>query len=244
MNPVVQLLQGHRSIRKFTQQNIDREQIEAIVRSAQMASTSSNVQAYSIIGVTDQAMKDELAALSGMAYVASCPLFLVWCADLHRLRLACEKQQTEMVHGLLENFIVATVDAALASQNAAIAAESMGLGIVYIGSLRNKPLEVSRLLKLPELVYPVFGMCVGYPDQEPSVRPRLPMAAVYHENTYNDERYGEALDVYDETMKQYYLERTGGKKSTTWTQEMAAKYEKAVRAHMRSFIEEMGFRLD
>jgi FMN reductase (NADPH) len=244
MNQVIELLQRHRSIRKFAPDPVSPEQIKAIVSSAQRASSSSNVQAYSIIGVTDAAMKDELAVLSGNKYVAECPLFLVWCGDLYRLRQACAKRGVEMVSGTLENFLVATIDAALAAQNAAVAAESMGLGVVYIGGIRNKSREVTRLLKLPQLVYPVFGMCIGRPDQDPGLKPRLGMDVVYHENTYSDASYEEGIDAYDETMRQYYRERTGNSKDTTWTHDMAAKFERATRVHMRSFVEEQGFRLD
>lgn len=242
---MIQLLQQHRSIRKFKGTALTEEQKAAIVKSAQMASTSSNVQSYSIIGVTDPGRKRELAALAGnQAYVEECPLFLVWCADMHRLREACGMQETEMVHGTMENFIVATVDVALAAQNAAVAAESMGLGVVYIGGIRNNPREVSELLGLPELVYPVFGMCVGVPDQEPDVRPRLAMEAVYHEDTYDADKARQVIEEYDEVTRKYYAERTGGKRDITWSQSMADKFRKPVRMHMRPFLEEKGFRFE
>ncbi|MBO8162883.1 MAG: oxygen-insensitive NADPH nitroreductase [Brevibacillus sp.] len=242
MNDFTELIQRHRSIRRFKPDGITPEQLNAILRSAQAASTSSNVQAYSVIGVTDSAKKRELAVLAGdQKYVEQCPLFLVWCADLLRLRHACGKQGIEMVHGTMENFIVATVDVSLAAQNAAIAAESMGLGIVYIGGIRNQPREVTRLLQLPELVYPVFGMCIGYPDQDPMPRPRLPLAAVYHENAYSTASFDRAIDEYDVVMREYYRQRTGGKRDTSWSQEMGEKFRQAARKHMRAYLEEQGF---
>ncbi|UFJ42615.1 oxygen-insensitive NADPH nitroreductase [Brevibacillus humidisoli] len=242
MNSVIQLMQQHRSIRRFKPDQIPPDQVDLILRSAQSASTSSNVQAYSIIGVTDPAMKKELAILVGnQPYVEQCPLFLVWCADLLRLRHSCEREQVEMVHGTMENFIVATVDVALAAQNAAIAAESLGLGIVYIGGIRNHPREVSRLLQIPELVYPVFGMCLGYPDQDPDRRPRLPLEAVYHQNVYSTQRFDQAIEEYNTVMREYYRHRTGGKRDTTWSQEMSEKFRQATRQHMRSFLEEQGY---
>lgn len=245
MNPTVELMQNHRSIRKYKSTPLTAEQIEAIIQSAQMAATSSNVQAYSVIGVTDPELKKQLAVLSGhQPYVEQSPLFLVWCADMYRLREACSIQETEMVSGTMENFIVATVDVALAAQNAAIAAESIGLGIVYIGGIRSNPQEVSRLLHLPDLVYPVFGMCVGVPDQNPGKRPRLPMRTVYHENTYDTNKAREGIEEYDRMTRQYYLERTKGTRDTTWSKEMADKYRQPYRTHMRSFLEEQGFRFD
>jgi FMN reductase (NADPH) len=244
-NSVIGLIQQHRSIRRFKPDRIHAVQVTQILRSAQMASTSSNVQAYSIIGVTDPDKKEELAVLCGnQQYVQECPLFLVWCADLLRLRHACEHQQVKMVHGTMENFIVATVDAALAAQNAAIAAESLGLGVVYIGGIRNHPREVSRLLNIPKLVYPVFGMCIGYPDQNPDPRPRMPMQAVYHENSYSTQSFAQAIADYDQIMREYYKKRAGGQRDTTWSQEMGEKFKQAARKHMREYLEEQGFGFD
>ncbi|MGX4587490.1 oxygen-insensitive NADPH nitroreductase [Paenibacillus chitinolyticus] len=244
MNSVIDLLTRHRSIRKFKPDPIPGDQLQAIIASAQMASTSSSVQAYTIIVATDPALKKELARLAGnQAYVEQCGLFLVFCADLNRLRKATE-QSGEVFHQNTESFLVASMDAALAAQNAAIAAESLGLGICYIGGIRNNPDGVSEALKLPELVYPVFGMCVGVPDQEPSLRPRLPQTAVLHENGYQSERSDEGVRRYDETTRKYYEERTGGKQSITWSRSMADKYRQPVRAHLKPFLEKQGFRLE
>ncbi|EGL20297.1 MULTISPECIES: oxygen-insensitive NADPH nitroreductase [unclassified Paenibacillus] len=244
MNSFIDLLTRHRSIRKFKPDPIPGDQLQAIVASAQMASTSSSVQAYTIIAATDPALKKELARLAGnQAYVEQCGLFLVFCADLNRLRKATE-QSGEVFHQNTESFLVASMDAALAAQNAAIAAESLGLGICYIGGIRNNPDGVAEALKLPELVYPVFGMCVGVPDQEPSLRPRLPQTAVLHENGYQSERSDEGVRQYDETTRKYYEERTGGKQSVTWSRSMADKYRQPVRAHLKPFLEKQGFKLE
>ncbi|MNF93223.1 FMN reductase (NADPH) [compost metagenome] len=242
MNAIIDLLQNHRSIRKFTSEPVSIEQREAIIKAAQAASTSSNMQAYSVIHVSDQRMKTQLAELAGnQAYVSECPLFLVWCADLHRFATASHQHVDTPITGNAENFIIATVDAALAAQNAAIAAESLGLGVCYIGGLRNKPAEVSELLGLPQLVYPVFGMCIGMPDQEPLHRPRLPLEAVYHENRYTPN--SSAALSYDETIRDYMNVRTGGKVDTTWSKEMAAKAQRP-RKHMKAFLSSQGFEVE
>ncbi|MDR6552939.1 oxygen-insensitive NADPH nitroreductase [Paenibacillus qinlingensis] len=242
MNAIIELLQNHRSIRKFTQEPVSSEQREAIIRAAQAASTSSNMQAYSIIHVSDEHMKSQLAELAGnQAYVSECPLFLVWCADLHRFAGAVQRHVDTPVTGNAENLIIATVDAALAAQNAAIAAESLGLGVCYIGGLRNKPAEVSELLGLPQLVYPIFGMCIGMPDQEPLQRPRLPLEAVYHENRYTPN--SAAVESYDETIRGYMNLRTDGKVDTTWTKEMAAKVQRP-RKHMKAFLSSQGYEVE
>jgi FMN reductase (NADPH) len=245
MNDVTRLLQRHRSIRKFKPDEVSEQTLEAIVRSAQMASTSSNVQAYSVIAVTNPETKRALSAVAGnQQHVESCPVLLVWCADLSRDKLACEREGVEMVSGTMENFIVATVDVALAAQNAAIAAESLGLGIVYIGGIRNNLREATRLLNVPKLVYPVFGMCLGYPDHESGVRPRLPLRAVLHRETYDETAQAESIDEYDRRTRDYYIERTGGKRDTTWSKEMADKFKRPARAYMRAYLEEQGFRFN
>ncbi|MDF2814028.1 MAG: nitroreductase [Paenibacillus sp.] len=246
MNELVRSLQSHRSIRKFKSDPITQEQIEAILYSAQMASTSSNVQAYSVIRVTDQLIRSAIQVVTGnQQHVGQCPLFLVWCADLYRNKLANEKNKAEMISGGMENFIVGTVDTALAAQNAAAAAEAMGLGVVYIGGIRNDLREVSRLLQLPELVYPVFGMCIGYPDQDPSVKPRLSTSAILHENTYQiPEQVVEGIDEYDKRIRDYYIERTQGRRDTTWSLEMADKFKRKLRPYVKDYLEEQGFRLD
>lgn len=244
MNETISLLMNHRSIRKYSAQQLTEEQLQTMIAAAQMASTSSNVQAYSVIAVTDPAKKQQLAQLAGnQAYIEECPVFLVWCADLYRLKAstAAYTEGKETYEDSTENYLVASMDAALAAQNAAVAAESMGLGIVYIGGVRNQIAQVSRLLELPELVYPVFGMCVGYPDQQPGQRPRLPQEAVLHRDAYDAAKTVEQVKRYDETMVAYLRERTGGEKSTPWSEIMADRLAKPTRMHMKSFLEGKGF---
>ncbi|QAY67897.1 oxygen-insensitive NADPH nitroreductase [Paenibacillus protaetiae] len=245
MNETINLLKQHRSIRKFTNELVSPEQLRDIVEAAQSASTSSNMQAYSIIGITDKELRSKLAELSGhQVYVAEAPVFLVWCADLYRYDQAIKLHKDEETEpaGMTENFIVATVDAALAAQNAAIAAESLGLGIVYIGGIRNDPAEVARLLELPKGVYPVFGMCIGVPDQEPLRRPRLPLEGVYAENRYRPDKVLEAVHTYDHAHRSYMISRSQGKSGITWSEAMEAKASRN-RTHMREFLSRQGFHL-
>lgn len=241
MNETIELLLTHRSVRKFKPEPVTDGELEAVIRSAQMASSSSNMQAYSMIRVADPEKRRRLRAVTGQLYVEQAPLFLVFCADLLRLKAACDMRGTAMRTDGTEPFLTASVDAALAAQNAAVAAESLGLGICYIGSIRNDPEEVTRVLELPALVYPVFGMCFGRPDQEPSLRPRLPLNAVLHTDRYDPSVYGEALERYDEAMRDYYRERTGGRKDTAWTEEMAAKFAVPQRAGLQAYLRNRGF---
>ncbi|NBD23114.1 oxygen-insensitive NADPH nitroreductase [Paenibacillus glycinis] len=248
MNDTISLLKSHRSIRKFSSQPVTDAQLAQILAAAQAASTSSNMQAYSVIGIRSEEKRDKLAELTGnQRHVAQAPLFLVWCADLNRLQTAVGLHRESPGFQLeqnMETFIMATVDAGLAAQNAAVAAESLGLGIVYIGGIRNRPQDVTELLKLPKLVYPVFGMCVGVPDQEPDQRPRLPLSAVYHEEAYDEAAIAEGIEAYDVTMRDYYAERSGTGRTSVWSTEMAARFRpEQLRPHMRAYLESQGFRL-
>ena len=126
-----------------------------------------------------------------------------------------------------EKFMVALIDAALAAQNAVIAAESMGLGICYIGGIRNNLPEVKKLLKTPERVIPLFGIAVGYPAKETDKKPRLPINHIYHENEYeqSESKMISELEEYNEVIQQYYDKRTDGKRRDTWTEQMAKMLE-------------------
>ncbi len=242
MNAVMQLLRNHRSIRKFTDQPVDDDTVADIVSCAQAAATSSNVQATTVIRVRDVERREHLAELAGgQPYVASAAVFLVFCADLNRTRTACAQQGKTMVEGMTEHFLIATVDVALAAQNAVIAAESLGLGICYIGGLRNNPQAVSDLLELPDQVYPVFGLCLGHPDQDPQIKPRLPLDSVLMEERYRDGDDSTAqLADYDSTLREYYATRTGGQKNSSWSEEMVALVGKESRPHMQSFLHDRG----
>ncbi|MBO9609779.1 MAG: oxygen-insensitive NADPH nitroreductase [Paenibacillaceae bacterium] len=242
MNRTIELLQHHRSIRRYKSDALAVDQLHAIIEAAQMASTSSNMQAYSIVGVGDPEKKRKLAAIAGnQQHVEQCPMFLVWCADLHRIDVACANQGATALVGSLENMLVATVDTALAAQNAAIAAESLGLGITYVGAIRSQPQQVTELLELPPLVFPLFGMCVGVPDHTPTQRPRLARRAIYHENSYSDADYGEAIAHYDEAIRHYAATRDGGTRDSTWSRDMAARTAQPYRPIIRTYLRSRGF---
>jgi nitroreductase len=241
MNETCRLLKAHRSIRKFKAEPVPEAMIEEVIRCGQAAATSSNLQAVTIIRVRDAEARQQLAGFAGgQDHVASSGAFLVFCADLNRARIACEAQGGTMADGMTEHFILATVDAALAAQNAVVAAESLGLGTCYIGALRNKPQEVSDLLGLPALVYPVFGLCLGWPAQAPEVKPRLPLAAVFGEDRY-PAGVEAGIREYDEQLRDYYRRRTGGTKDSCWSEEMKTVVGKEARPHMRAFLAGRGF---
>lgn len=242
MNEVINLLKAHKSVRRYMDKAIEKEKIISIIEAAQCASTSSFIQAYTIISIEDKEKRAKIAKFAGdQKYIEECPLFLVFCADLNRHKIACEMNDIEMKEGYTESFILATVDTALAVQNAMVAAESLGLGGVYIGGIRNNPDEISELLNIPTNVYPLFGMCLGYPDEDNDLKERLPMDVVLKVDTYSNSGDTEKLKEYDKRISEYYLERTNGKRSDTWTGMMARMMSNIPRPHMKSFLEKHGF---
>ncbi|MCK2158848.1 MULTISPECIES: oxygen-insensitive NADPH nitroreductase [Exiguobacterium] len=242
MNETIEQLLNHRSIRKFKPHQLNQETIETLVRSAQSASTSSYQQAYAIIGVEDEGLKQQLVDVaSGQSYVAENSYFFVFCIDYHKHILAAEiaSGSVERTVETTEALIVGAVDAGLAAQNLVIAAESLGYGTVYIGSLRNDAVKVSELLALPNHVVPLFGVAVGIPDQQPGKKPRLPMDAVFHRNTYtNDDTMRQLLSQYENETSAYYGERTDGRRTEGWVYQMAASMKEPKRTYMRDFLQE------
>ena len=244
MNNVLELLKSHTSVRKFKEQLVDDELLKDIIQASQYASTSNHIQAYTIIRVKDPNKKKTLAKLSGdQPYVEECPVFLVFCADLNRLEKACSINNETIESSSTETFILATVDTALIAQNIMIAAESAGLGGVYIGGIRNNPQDVCDLLQIPQHVYPVFGMCLGYPVKMNATKPRLPLSLILKEDTYSTDGDDEHLKEYDNLISNYYKERTNNKRSNTWTEGIAAFLKEKQRPHMKQFLHNKGFEM-
>ncbi|PCF93503.1 oxygen-insensitive NADPH nitroreductase [Vreelandella nigrificans] len=242
MNSVIKLLQSHRSIRKFTDQEIPRGLLLELIKAGQGAATSSHVQAYTIIHVKDSANREHIAELSGgQGYVASCAAFLVFCADMKRPTEASERTGANVERGMTEQLLVATVDTALVAQNVVVAAESEGLGICYIGGIRNNPQAISDLLRLPEHVYPVFGLCLGYPAQDPEVKPRLPVEAILKEDYYTED--ASLVEAFDATMHTYYQARSSSNKNTDWSHNLKPLFDNKLRPHMKDFLVKRGFEM-
>ncbi|MDT8428531.1 MAG: oxygen-insensitive NADPH nitroreductase [Pseudomonadales bacterium] len=242
MKTVLDLLKSHRSIRKFTTAAIPEPLLNELLLAAQSAATSSFLQGATIIRVTDKNKREQLAELAGrQPYVASAAEFLVFCADLKRPGNACRQYGKAFSGEYTEHFIIATVDAALMAQNLAVAAEAQGLGICYIGGIRNNPEAVSDLLGLPHGVYPVFGFCLGYPDQTPECKPRLPLSVIVKQDVYDETGDAEKIAEYDLQVKDYYQHRTGGGHGISWSEQVADLLSEKSRPHMLGFLNKRGF---
>ncbi len=243
MQSVIDLLKSHRSIRKFTTQPIDAHLLDNILLAAQAAATSSFLQGATLVRVRNSETRKKIAEYAGgQKYVETAAEFFVCCADLHRPGNYCRQYGKPFAGDFTEHFIIATVDVALMAQNLVVAAESEGLGICYIGGIRNNPEPVSQLLELPQGVYPVFGLCLGYPDQDPEVKPRLPLSVIVKQETYTEEGDKQAIEDYDEAIREYYKTRTGGGHGVSWSEQVAELLSEKARPHMKEFLSARGFK--
>lgn len=239
MNETIQLMHAHRSIRRFTDDPVpDAAMVEA-VRAGQMASTSSAVQSYTLIRVRDGQKRAEIAELAGpQDKVVRCGAFFVVCADTRRHRLLCERAG-EPYANTFENFLVSIIDASLFAQNMTLAFESMGYGACYVGGVRNDLGRVRSVLGTPEGVYPLYGLCVGVPDQSPSARPRLAPEAVLFEDAYPDDATLLAgVGAYDAVYRAYLAER--GAPTQDWSRAMVRKHHEKTRADAGAFYASCG----
>jgi nitroreductase len=251
--PTIDLIHCHWSVRDYRDEPVPAELVETIVAAGQRASTSSNLQAYSVVVVTDPDCKARLAELcGGQRQIYQAPVFLAWCADLARLGRVCQIRGYEQASNYVEDFLVGAMDAALAMQNAALAAESLGLGICCIGAVRNNPREVIKVLELPRLVFPISGMTLGWPAGKPFIRPRLPLKAVLHWERYDVTDEGPALEAYDRAMietgiyegRQVPVPGAEDKMEPYgWLEHSARRASRPVRTHLRESLRRQGFEL-
>lgn len=237
MTPTIDLLCSHRSIRAFTEQGIDDAQRSAIIAAAQAASTSSFLQCSSIVRITDRALREQLVQLTGgQPWVSAAAEFWVFCADFNRHQQICPEAQL----GRAEQLLLGCVDTALMAQNAMVAAESLGLGGVFIGGLRNSIAQVTELLGLPKFVLPLFGFCIGHPDASPDVKPRMPQAMLVHENRYQPLDKA-VLAQYDQQITAYYQQRDSNQRSETWSELIQRLIIKETRPFMLDYLHQQGW---
>lgn len=236
----------HRCVREYSDREVPETLVAALVGAAQSAGTSSNLQLYSIISVQDPERRRELSLLCGdQEHVRRAPWFFAFCADHYRIRRAAEAVG-ESAAGLdFEEFLLmAVIDAALACERMVCAAEALGLGVCYIGALRNHAPGASRLLGLPKGVFGAFGLCLGWPAEgcEAKIKPRLAQA-----NVWMRERYDPEADVaeYDARMRGFY-ESEKMKGEVTWSMRSGRRVDDrhlSGREILKGWLESQGFQL-
>lgn len=200
MNNIYNLLNNHSSIRKYKKDPVSKELLEKILTaSIQGTSSSGNMQTYSVIITTDQKIKEELYPLHfEQEMVLEAPVMMTFCCDFNRMRLWLKDREAKENFDNFMSFMIGSIDAILYSQTVALAAESEGLGICYMGTTLANCLKISEVLKLPKNVVPIVGYSLGYTDESPKMRDRLPLEGLIHYETYKDYESNDISKIYQE----------------------------------------------
>lgn len=241
-------LLNHRTIREFTSEPVSEETIQTLFDVAMHTSTSMGMQNTSIIWVKDPEKRRSLAQINGQAYVADAPVYLLFIVDLHRIQgIFHERGVDDLPLRTMDLYTAAFTDACLQVQNVVAAAESLGLGITILGGVLNNPPAVIDLLNLPELTFPVLGLMLGHPAQQPALKPRMPKELRVMVDTYQEpESWCDALRDYDREMCTYYDLRNAGNHEPAFTDQAVEKYGtvKPQRAKIIADLAQQGFLID
>lgn len=240
LNDTLALMLRHKSVRQYTGEPVSDHDLDLIVTAAQSASTSSNTQNWTVVAIRDKArLKRVSEIIGGRDYVENCGVFLVWVADYNRLeRAMLDNGVTPAGFGYLEHTLVTFQDIGIGSQNALLAAESLGLGGVYVGSLRNDPIGVNAELGIPQHAFAALGMAIGHPDprEGTGVKPRLPLEAVLHHETYNPTAWKAGVETLEKNMHEYFTEQ--GNPNHSWINTMIGKLGTIAGMHGREKMQE------
>ncbi|WP_028244877.1 NADPH-dependent oxidoreductase [Pseudoclavibacter soli] len=217
---------AHRTIRAYTDEPVDEHTIATLLEVARQAPTSSFYQQRTIIRVKDLEVRQQIFEASGQPYVGGDrgELF-VFVVDLYRNARIREEQDADVaVLETMPLFLQGVEDVLIAAQNVVVAAESLGLGTVYLGSIGGDPRKVIRALGLPKRTFPLVGLIIGHPDQQPQLKPRLPQSILTATDAYPEiDSYQQALAEYDQVVTTYYDLRDTSRRIDSFTHQIATK---------------------
>jgi len=241
----------HRSIRRFKPAPVAPELLRLLFACALSAPTKSDLQQADLIHVMDAGKRQRIAAaIPDMAWVLDAPVFLVFCGNNRRIRKIGEWRGKPFVNEHLDHFMNAAVDAGIAMMNFIRAAEAAGLGTCPISAIRNAAETTSRELELPEGVFPIAGLCVGYPATPGHISPRLPLDVTVHTDRYDETGLREQIESYDRRRhanhpygKQRRTAQFGSADFYGWSEDKARQYAEPERADFGAYIRRQGFSL-
>ncbi len=223
-NAVIDHMLMHRTIRRYTSDPVAEGDFRTAIAAAQSAATSSNLQSWSVVRISDPAHKREVNQLCGnQRQIEDAPLMLVWLADQSRNYAIGEAYDTPReAFDYFETMMLGTIDACIAAQNAALAFEALGYGTCFIGAVRNNAEALSTLLQLPERCVPVTGLVVGrpHPAHDTDIKPRLSQGIVVHHEVYRVAA-GEEISAYDRIMSRFQEKQ--GMAAHGWSSAVAAR---------------------
>ena len=242
----------HRSHRRFTARAVRDDLLQLLFACAMSAPSKSDLQQADIIHVRDPALRERISALlPDNPWVAAAPVLLVFCGNNRRTRQVAQWRGKTFANDHLDAFMNAAVDAGIVLMNFITAVEAAGLGCCPISSIRNHAQTVSDLLELPEWVFPLAGMCVGYPESEGVITPRLPLDVTIHTDRFSEAGVESKVDAYDRRRhalvpyaKQRGIGRFGEASFYGWSEDKARQYARPQRAGFGEFIRRKRFGLD
>ena len=252
-DPWLERLAGRGSVRRYRDEPIDPALIRDLCALSLCAATKSDLQQRDIIVVEDPALRRELEALMPtMPWIAEAPTFVVFCGNNRRQRQIHDWRGRPFVNDHLDAFFNASVDAAIALATFVLAAEAVGLGCCPISQIRNEAEKASALLALPDWVFPVAGLTLGWPAEgEGEVSLRLPLAATVHTDRFSDERIEDYVAAYDTRRaeaqpfdKQRFVADYGEQADYGWSEDKARQYSKPERECFGAYVRKIGFDLD
>lgn len=226
MNETLRIQQSHRSIRSYKADPVSDAMLGQIIAAARQAPTSMNAQEISLIVVRDAEKRARIAELcGGQAWIKQAPVFITIVIDFHKTDLGVRKAgQTQIIHESMEGFGVAAVDAGIVLGTLITAAESLGLGIVPIGSIRRNPQGMIDLLGLPPLTFPLVGLCIGHIADDMPLKPRLDIRSFRHDERYDATGYAAAIDAYDAAIMDYW-QKLGRSDGLSWSDNLGNSYK-------------------
>jgi nitroreductase len=219
----MELLNQHVSIRKFKSQQVPYSVIESVIYSGTKASTTGNMQLYSVVVTERPEVKDKLMPLHFNQNVAkSAPVLITFVADFNRFTKWCEISNANPEYGNFLSFFNAAIDAILVAQNVCVASENLGLGICYLGTTTYNAREIIKVLNLPKLTYPITTLAIGYPEESPVQSDRIPLKGIMHNENYNDYSVSDIVKLYSfkenlETSKRFVKENNKEKLAQVFT---------------------------
>lgn len=206
MNETIKTQLNHRTIREFKDEQVPDHVLKELFNVINMTASSNGMQNFSVIRVTDQKIKDQLAEIGLQEYMRRAPELIIFIVDLYRnYHIAKEMGNENDIMIGFDKFMQGFTDACLAAQNYTLAAESLGYGANYFGNIHNDTQKVIDLLNLPEYTFPVLGVGIGIPNQSPQLKPRMDLDLKIFENGYEKlDSYLDAIKDYDKVMQTYY----------------------------------------
>lgn len=246
MKDVKEALLGRTSVRRYEREAIPQETMDFIYKAVENTPTSYNGQQFSVIDISDQALKEELYALTNQKQLKTCNRLLIFCSDYNKISLLAKRKGVDMpaFTDTMDGVMIGIIDASLAMMSAVVAAQAAGLGSNCVGYLRTvDPAKVAELLHLPKGVFVVCGLALGVPREQPDLKPKQPSSLVFHPNRYrgDEEAMTDELAAYDEVVSQYNRTRSGGTSENDWCAHIVDYYRHAMEYRILDYLKAQGY---